>query len=98
MLNVCSYNALERREVCRGGRETSKKSANSRASTKGSTSQRPQSSHNSRRAEVSNANPTNQAVKVARAPSAGGPAYEEKVFFCFHVNENYQTNDENTFL
>ncbi|XP_014520102.1 microtubule-associated protein RP/EB family member 1C [Vigna radiata var. radiata] len=73
------YNALERREVCRGGRETSKKSANSQASTKGSTSQRPQSSHNSRRTEVSNANPTNQAVKVARAPSAGGPAYEEKI-------------------
>jgi len=82
MLNFCSYNALERREVCRGGRETSKKSANSQASTKGSTSQRPQSSHNSRRTEVLNANPTNQAVKVARAPiAAGGPAYEEKVFF-----------------
>ncbi|KAK7367576.1 hypothetical protein VNO80_09591 [Phaseolus coccineus] len=74
-----NYNALERREVCRGGRETSKKSANSQASTKGSTSQRPQSSHNSRRTEVLNANPTNQAVKVARAPSAGGPAYEEKI-------------------
>ncbi|XP_022638502.1 microtubule-associated protein RP/EB family member 1C-like, partial [Vigna radiata var. radiata] len=72
-------NALERREVCRRGRETSKKSANSQASTKGSTSQRPQSSHNSRRAEVSNANPTNQAVKVARAPSSGGPTYEEKI-------------------
>ncbi|ESW28755.1 hypothetical protein PHAVU_002G015300 [Phaseolus vulgaris] len=75
-----NYNALERREVCRGGRETSKKSANSQASTKGSTSQRPQSSHNSRRTEVLNANPTNQAVKVARAPiAAGGPAYEEKI-------------------
>lgn len=84
MLNGCSYNPLERREVSKGGRETSKKSANSQASTKGSTAQRPQSSHNSRRNEVSNANPTNQAAKVARAaPSAGNPApvYEEKVFF-----------------
>ncbi|XP_027913019.1 microtubule-associated protein RP/EB family member 1C isoform X1 [Vigna unguiculata] len=82
-----NYNASERREVCRGGRETSKKSANSHASTKGSTSQRPQSSHGSRRTEVSNANPTNQAVKVARAPSAGGPAYEEKVCLFSHKNK-----------
>lgn len=77
-----NYNPLERREVCKGGRETSKKSANSQASTKGSTAQRPHSSHNARRNEVSNANPTNQAAKVARAaPSAGNPApvYEEKI-------------------
>jgi len=88
---------LERREACRGGREASKKSANSQASSKSSTSQRPQSSHNSRRTEVSNANPTNQAVKVARAPTGGGPAYEEKVFLFSH-QKNYRTNDENTFL
>lgn len=98
MLNGCSYNPLERREVSKGGRETSKKSANSQASTKGSTAQRPQSSHNSRRNEVSNANPTNQAAKVARAaPSAGNPAYEEKVFL-FSRRKNYQMNNGSILL
>lgn len=81
-----SYNPLERREVCKGGRETTKKSAHSQPSTKGSTAQRPQSSHNARRNDVSTANPANQAAKVTR-PSAGGPAYDEQVL-CFHCINN----------
>ncbi|KAL2348355.1 hypothetical protein Fmac_002355 [Flemingia macrophylla] len=74
-----NYNPLERREVCKGGRETNKKSANIQSSTKGSTAQRPQSSHNSRRNECSNANATNHAAKVIKPSPAGCPAYEEKI-------------------
>ncbi|XP_020230387.1 microtubule-associated protein RP/EB family member 1C [Cajanus cajan] len=74
-----SYNPMERREVCKGGRETSKKAVNSQSSTKGSAAQRPQSSHNARRNEVSNANPTNHAAKVTKPSAGGGPVYEEKI-------------------
>ncbi|XP_027362247.1 microtubule-associated protein RP/EB family member 1C [Abrus precatorius] len=74
-----NYNPLERREVCKGGREVSKKSANSQSSTKGATAQRPQSSHNARRNDVSTANAANQAAKVTRPPSAAGPVYEEQI-------------------
>lgn len=76
---------MERREACRGGRETNKKSTHSQTSTKGSTAaQRPHSSHNARRNDVSTANPTNQAAKVAKPSAgaragAGGPAYDEQV-------------------
>ncbi|KAK7309184.1 hypothetical protein RJT34_05717 [Clitoria ternatea] len=74
-----NYNPLERREVCKGGRETSKKSANSQSSTKGSTAQRPQSSHNPRRNDVSAANPINQVAKATRPAAAANPAYEEQI-------------------
>ncbi|KAK7307658.1 hypothetical protein VNO77_40905 [Canavalia gladiata] len=74
-----NYNPLERREVCKGGRETTKKSANSQASNRGSTAQRPSSSHNARRNDVSTANHTNQAAKVTKPSSAGSAVYEEQI-------------------
>lgn len=74
-----NYNPLERREVCKGGREPPKKSGNSQSSSKSSTAPRPSSSH-ARRNDVSAAHPTTQAAKVTKpAPAAGGPAYEEKI-------------------
>ncbi len=75
-----SYNPLERREGCKGGKEATKKAAPSQSSTKSSTAApKAQSSHNARRNEVSSANPANQPVKAARPSSSGGPAYDEKV-------------------
>ncbi|OIV94738.1 hypothetical protein TanjilG_06201 [Lupinus angustifolius] len=77
-----NYNPVERREVCKGGRETTKKSAQSQASTKASTTSRPHSSHNARRNDGSSAaNARNQAPKVTstRPSSAGGPAYDEQI-------------------
>ncbi|KAK7252802.1 hypothetical protein RIF29_37016 [Crotalaria pallida] len=75
-----NYNPVERREVCKGGRETTKKSSQSQASTKGSAAPRPQSSHNARRNDVSTAsNPATQAPKAAKPSSAGSPAYDEQI-------------------
>lgn len=92
---VFSYNAVERREVCKGGREVTKKSAQSQTSNKGSAAPRPQSSHNARRNDVSAANPTNQAAKATRPSSAGGPAYDEQVL-CFQISQtvDYQFSIE----
>uniref|UniRef100_A0A2N9FDZ3 Microtubule-associated protein RP/EB family member 1C n=1 Tax=Fagus sylvatica TaxID=28930 RepID=A0A2N9FDZ3_FAGSY len=75
-----TYNPLERREGCKGGKEATKKAAPSQSSTKSSTAApKAQSSHNARRNEVSSANPANQPVKAARPSSSGGPAYDEKI-------------------
>ncbi|OIV92858.1 hypothetical protein TanjilG_00992 [Lupinus angustifolius] len=77
-----NYNPVERRELCKGGRETTKKSAQTQTSTKGSTTSRTHSTHNARRNEVSTAaNATNQAPKATstRPSSAGGPAYNEQI-------------------
>lgn len=74
------YNALDRREASKGGKEASKKAAPSQSSTKGSTAAaKSQSSHNARRNEVSSANPSNLMVKISRPTSTGGPAYDEQV-------------------
>ncbi|XP_018845034.1 microtubule-associated protein RP/EB family member 1C [Juglans microcarpa x Juglans regia] len=75
------YNALDRREASKGGKEATKKAAApSQSSTKGSTAAaKSQSSHNARRNEVSSANPLNQTVKTSRPTSSGGPAYDEQI-------------------
>ncbi|KAF7809864.1 microtubule-associated protein RP/EB family member 1C [Senna tora] len=68
-----NYNPLERREVCKGGRDTNKKSAQSQSSTKGSTAPKSQSSNNARRTDApSSANAVNQATKAVTA------AYDEQ--------------------
>ncbi|XP_057449562.1 microtubule-associated protein RP/EB family member 1C [Lotus japonicus] len=75
-----NYNPRERREVCKGGKEATRKSAHSQSSNKGSTAQRPPSSHNSRRNEASAAaNHATQAAKVAKPSSAAAPAYDEQI-------------------
>lgn len=75
-----SYNPLERRETCKGGKEASKKGAQSQSSSKGTAAApKTQSSHNARRNDVSSVNTANQQVKASRPSSSGGPAYDEKV-------------------
>ncbi|KAI3922409.1 hypothetical protein MKX01_006098 [Papaver californicum] len=79
-LMMNSYNPLERREACKGGKEVGKKTAqthqtSSRPSTAPSKSQ---SAHNTRRNDGSSNN-TNPTVKVARPTSSGGLAYDEKI-------------------
>ncbi|KAL6227408.1 PREDICTED: microtubule-associated protein RP/EB family member 1C [Fragaria vesca subsp. vesca] len=86
-INGCTnYNALERREACKGGKEASKRAAQSQSSAKGTTaSQRAHSSHNAnaRRNDVPpSGNSTNHAVKASRPSSSGGPsppAYAEEI-------------------
>ncbi|CAK8539679.1 unnamed protein product [Lathyrus sativus] len=80
-----SYNPFERREVCKGGREVSKRSAHSQPSTKGGSTaaHRPQSSH-ARRNDVSTVNhsASHGAVRASRpsAPAAAvNPAYDQQV-------------------
>ncbi|XP_022149450.1 microtubule-associated protein RP/EB family member 1C-like [Momordica charantia] len=77
-----NYNALERREFCKGGREASKKFAASQPSAKGSmAASRSQTSHNARRNEVpATVNSANQSGKTSRPSSSCGAAvYDEKI-------------------
>lgn len=77
---VFSYNPLERREACKGGKEGSKRAAPAQASTKSSTAAaRAQSSHGTRKNEGNSSVTTNPSVKTARPASSGGPAYDEQV-------------------
>ncbi|KAF7828686.1 microtubule-associated protein RP/EB family member 1C [Senna tora] len=74
-----SYNPLERRESCKGGREANKKLAQSQPSAKGSTAPKSQSSNNARRNCGSSANNANQAAKAPKPSSNGGAAYDEQI-------------------
>ncbi|KAK9285242.1 hypothetical protein L1049_024431 [Liquidambar formosana] len=78
--NLQSYNPLERREACKGGKEVSKKGATSQPSAKSSTAApKTHASHNARRNDISSVNNTNQSAKVSRPSSSGGPAYDEQI-------------------
>ncbi|KAH7520241.1 hypothetical protein FEM48_Zijuj08G0123300 [Ziziphus jujuba var. spinosa] len=75
-----SYNPLERREACKGGKEASKKGAQSQSSSKGTTAApKTQSSHNARRNDASSVNTANQQVKASKPPPSVGPAYDEQI-------------------
>ncbi|KAE9614287.1 hypothetical protein Lal_00016773 [Lupinus albus] len=74
-----NYNPLERREVCKGGREVGKKSAQSHSSTKSSSAPKSHSSHTARRNDVSSTNNTNQAAKAVRPSSLSNPAYDKQI-------------------
>lgn len=78
---VVSYNPLERREACKGGKEASKKCGASQPSAKTSTAAAPksQSSHNPRRNDLSSVNSANQSVKASKPPPSSVPAYDEQV-------------------
>ncbi|KAL0543097.1 hypothetical protein IC582_018184 [Cucumis melo] len=78
---VQSYNALERREASKGGKDASKKSTTSHSSAKGSTgaASRAQVSQNARRNEAS-VNSGNQAANASKPSSNGGlTAYDEQI-------------------
>ncbi|XP_038902172.1 microtubule-associated protein RP/EB family member 1C-like [Benincasa hispida] len=77
-----NYNALERREACKGGKEASKKFAASQSSSKNSVAtSRSQTSQNARRNEVTaNVNSANQSGKTSRPSSSSGAAvYDEQI-------------------
>ncbi|CAK9315623.1 unnamed protein product [Citrullus colocynthis] len=77
-----NYNALERREACKGGKEASKKFAASQSSAKNSVAtSRSQTSQNARRNEVTAiVNTANQSGKTSRPSSSCGAAvYDEQI-------------------
>ncbi|XP_074296328.1 microtubule-associated protein RP/EB family member 1C-like [Silene latifolia] len=75
-----NYNPLERREACKGGRETSKKSAASHPSTKSSTAAgRSNPTQNSRKTDASSANPANQATKASKPDTNEKGVYDEHI-------------------
>lgn len=77
IVNV-SYNALERRENSKGGKEVGKKIVSSQSSNK-SAPIAPKA-HNARKPDLPPpVSATNQSVKVARPTSSGEPAYEKQV-------------------
>nr|GMD00936.1 microtubule-associated protein RP/EB family member 1C [Ipomoea batatas] len=73
------YNALERREVCKGGREANKKSAAPQPSAKTAAASTKHVPHNGRRNDVTNtSSATNPSGKTSRPSSSGGrPVYSE---------------------
>ncbi|EEF37419.1 microtubule binding protein, putative [Ricinus communis] len=77
---VVSYNPLERREACKGGKETTKKCPPSQSSAKGSTAApKAQSSHNARRNDATSVNSANQSAKASKPPPSAVPAYDAQV-------------------
>ncbi|OVA15910.1 Calponin homology domain [Macleaya cordata] len=75
-----SYNPLERREACKGGKDPSKRTASTQASIKSSTTaSKTQPSHNTRRTDSSSVHPVNPSVKITRPASSGGPAYDKQI-------------------
>ncbi|KAI3916522.1 hypothetical protein MKW92_010351 [Papaver armeniacum] len=69
-----SYNPLERRETCKGGKDPKRTSSNQapvKSSTGGS---RTHPSQNNRRTESSSSHPLNPSTKPTRPASSGGPA------------------------
>ncbi|KDP31994.1 hypothetical protein JCGZ_12455 [Jatropha curcas] len=77
---VVNYNPLERREACKGGKESSRKCLPSQSSAKSSTAApKAQSSHSGRRNDVSSVN-TNQSVKNSKPPPPSSvPQYDEQI-------------------
>ncbi|XP_019182440.1 PREDICTED: microtubule-associated protein RP/EB family member 1C isoform X1 [Ipomoea nil] len=73
------YNALERREACKGGREANKKSAAPQPSAKTAAASTKHAPHNGRRNDVTNTScATNPSGKTSRPSSSGGrPVYSE---------------------
>ncbi|XP_074295320.1 microtubule-associated protein RP/EB family member 1C-like isoform X1 [Silene latifolia] len=75
-----NYNPLERREACKGGRETSKKSAASHPSTKSSTAAgKSNPTQNSRKTDASSATPANQATKAPKPDTNEKGVYDEQI-------------------
>ncbi|KAG9440337.1 hypothetical protein H6P81_020502 [Aristolochia fimbriata] len=79
-----SYNALERREACKGGKDANKKTAPTQASSRSSsttttTTSRTHPSNTSRKNDSTSGNPTNPPVKSAKPVANGGPAYDEQI-------------------
>ncbi|KAL2906336.1 Microtubule-associated protein RP/EB family member 1C [Bienertia sinuspersici] len=75
-----NYNPSQRREACKGGKETSKKTASSHPSTKSSAAAtRPHSSQNSRRTDASSVNSANQAAKAPQPVTNGGAEYDKQI-------------------
>ncbi|KAK9163818.1 hypothetical protein Syun_004720 [Stephania yunnanensis] len=74
------YNALERREGRKGGKENTKKSAPAQVSTKSTaTAAKSQPSNNARKNDVVPVNSTNHSVKTARPASNEVPLYDEQI-------------------
>jgi len=75
-----SYNPLERREACKGGRDNSRKNAASQLSNKSSSaSARSHSSQASRKTDASSAHVANQAAKAPKPVSDGGIQHDKQV-------------------
>lgn len=74
------YNPLERRDTCKGGRETSKRSAPSQPPSKVSSgAAKSQSTQHSRKTDTSSTHVVNQATKAPEPVSYGGIAYDEQI-------------------
>lgn len=79
--SMFSYNPLERRETCKGGKETNKKvAAPSQSSGKAATStSRPTPTHGARRNDVPSVTSASQTARTAKASAQMTAAYDEQV-------------------
>lgn len=75
-----SYNALERRESSKGGKETNRRtSVPSQTATKSASKKAQASSHGPKRANGHVANTPQRTAKTSISAHSGGPAYDEQV-------------------
>ncbi|XP_042488658.1 microtubule-associated protein RP/EB family member 1C-like [Macadamia integrifolia] len=83
-----NYNPLERRKACKGGKEASKRTATTQASTKTSTvATKTQSSHNSRWNDASAVISTNPTIKTTRPASNGAAAFNGRPVYDEQITE-----------
>ncbi|CAM8899929.1 hypothetical protein QQ045_010246 [Rhodiola kirilowii] len=73
-----SYNARERRESCKGGKEVGKKHPAAVRKSTGASAKH-HSSHGPRKNEAVSGTTTTQTNKISRPNSSGGPAYDEQI-------------------
>ncbi|GAB2279619.1 hypothetical protein Dimus_014263 [Dionaea muscipula] len=75
-----NYNPVERREACKGGKESCKKGAALQSLTKPSTAAaKSNASQNSRKNDASDGHATNQAPKVSKSMPHGEAAFDEQI-------------------
>uniref|UniRef100_A0A804LY07 Calponin-homology (CH) domain-containing protein n=1 Tax=Zea mays TaxID=4577 RepID=A0A804LY07_MAIZE len=78
---MSSYNASERRESSKGGKETNRRASvpSHTPAKSASTGHKAQASHGAKRASGQTAGAPQRSAKPSPAASSGGPAYDEQV-------------------
>lgn len=71
-VSLRNYNPLERRDACKGGKETNKRTAQAQSSSKCVAAATKHASHDGKRNDRQNMSSSNQSVKVSKSSSSSG--------------------------
>ncbi|KAI6704281.1 hypothetical protein NL676_013417 [Syzygium grande] len=95
---IHGYNALERRETSKGGKEATKKGTLLQPSKGSGPAPRVQSNNNARRYVNPSACLTNQSAKTSRAVPFAGSAYDEQITELMLIVDRIETERDFYFL